>query len=156
MSSQKMTDYFDEMIQNNTILDATLSVYEDAFDDEQAMVRFAHAVTKAAYEHGVKIGAGVDESNDNIETTDTHKLLQELKLLKEVANMTTMDVLKAATIHNAIALGIDKEYGTVEKGKKADLIFLNQNPFDDLDNLTSVFLSLKRGMNTIFKQPICT
>lgn len=59
--------------------------------------------------------------------------------------MTSMDVLMAATIHNAIALGIEQEYGTVEKGKKADLIFLNQNPLDDLDNLTSVFLVIKDG-----------
>ena len=50
--------------------------------------------------------------------------------------MSEAEALQTATINNAIAIGIDKDYGTVEVNKKADLILLNKNPLDDLDNLT--------------------
>lgn len=145
IASQRMTDYFDLLKQNNTVLDATLSVYEQADEDEQDVVRYAHAVTKAAYERKVKIGAGVDLFNDNIQE-GKYSFIKELSLVKEVTNMTTMDALKTATINNAIATGIDKEYGSIEIGKKADLILLNQNPLDNLDHLKSIIVVIKDGV----------
>ncbi len=106
ISSSKMENYLDLLKQNNTVLDATLSVYEQAGPNEQDVVDFAHKVTKFTFSKGVKIGAGVDAFNDDIQANN-FTLLKELTLLKDVTSMTEMDVVKVATINYAIAIGID-------------------------------------------------
>lgn len=144
IASSEMQKYFEQLKQDNTVLDATLTVYEQASQEEQDVVTFAHEVTKSAFTKGVKIGAGVDKYNDEIDADD-YSLLHELILLKDAAAMTDMDLLKAATINNAIAIGIDDAYGSIEKGKKADLIILHKNPLSALENLKSVYIVIKDG-----------
>lgn len=63
--------------------------------------------------------------------------------------MSNWEALQMATINNAIALGIDNEFGTVEKGKKADLIILSKNPLADLENLKSIDRIVKEGVEYI-------
>ena len=48
------------------------------------------------------------------------------------AGLSAMDAIVAATRNAARALGWDSWMGTLEKGKVADLIVLNSNPFEDL------------------------
>lgn len=57
----------------------------------------------------------------------------ELWMLEQ-GGMKPFDILKAATIHGASYLGMDKEIGSLEKGKLADLIVLNDNPLEDIRN----------------------
>ncbi len=52
--------------------------------------------------------------------------------------MSPQQVLEAATIEGARALGIDHETGSVEAGKRADLLILGANPLDDIHNTLSV------------------
>ena len=144
IQSQKMKDYFALLKKNNTILDATLLVYEDLYPDEFELVTFSHKVTEAAYSHEVKISAGSDVGNDAI-TKDNFALLSELKLLRDHAKMTPMDLIKAATINNAIGIGIAADYGSIEKGKKADLVLLNKNPLDDIEHIKDVHSVVKDG-----------
>jgi len=40
-----------------------------------------------------------------------------------------------ATVNAAFAMNKDAEFGTVEVGKRADLLLLSSNPLDNLDNL---------------------
>jgi imidazolonepropionase-like amidohydrolase len=42
------------------------------------------------------------------------------------------DMLKVATIQGAYAIGLDKELGSIEKGKLADLVILNKDPLDEI------------------------
>ncbi len=53
--------------------------------------------------------------------------IRELELLQE-AGFHPLEVVKAATIDGAELLGIDHETGSVEIGKKADLVILDENP----------------------------
>ena len=48
------------------------------------------------------------------------------------------DVLRAATINGAIGLGLEKELGSLEPGKLADLQVLDRNPLDDYRNTTAI------------------
>jgi imidazolonepropionase-like amidohydrolase/Tol biopolymer transport system component len=57
----------------------------------------------------------------------------ELWMLAQ-GGMTPMQALRCATINGAAYLGMDKEIGSLELGKLADLIVLNDNPLDNIRN----------------------
>ncbi len=57
--------------------------------------------------------------------------IRELELLRE-AGFHPLEVIRAATLKGAEALGLDHEIGTVEPGKLADLVVVEQNPIENL------------------------
>lgn len=56
--------------------------------------------------------------------------IQEMELLQE-AGFHPLEVLRAATLHGAEALGVDQDIGSVEVGKLADLVIVDENPLED-------------------------
>ena len=61
----------------------------------------------------------------------------EAELMAE-AGVTPMRVIEAWSKYSAEALGIDKSFGTLEKGKVADLIVLDASPLDDIRNTRKI------------------
>ena len=59
--------------------------------------------------------------------------------------MGNMEVLRAATIHGAEAMGLAQDIGSIEPGKLADLLVLNQNPLDDIHNTNTIRYVMKDG-----------
>ncbi len=57
--------------------------------------------------------------------------IRELELLRE-AGFNPLEVIRSATLYGAEALGMDKEIGSVEVGKLADLIVIDANPLKNL------------------------
>ena len=60
---------------------------------------------------------------------------------------TPMQIIQAFSKSNSEMLGIDKEFGTLAKGKAADLLILSKNPLEDITNmrtLEAVYLGGKR------------
>ena len=136
IDSEKMDDYFEMMIENKTVLDATLAVVLES-ESEEAII-FSDKVTEKAHQKGVLIGAG----SDGVVGIG---LLKELNLLHDRAKLSNIECLKAATINNAISLRLDSKIGTIAKGKTADLVVLSKNPLNDLDHLKSVERVIKSG-----------
>jgi imidazolonepropionase-like amidohydrolase len=60
--------------------------------------------------------------------------IRELELLRE-AGFHPLEVIRSATLYGAEALGMDKEIGSVEVGKLADLIVIEENPLKNLQCL---------------------
>jgi imidazolonepropionase-like amidohydrolase/Tol biopolymer transport system component len=59
--------------------------------------------------------------------------------------MSPMQALQAATINPARSLGLEKELGSLEPGKLADLVVLDRNPLENLRNSDSVFRVMLNG-----------
>jgi imidazolonepropionase-like amidohydrolase len=60
--------------------------------------------------------------------------IQELELLRE-AGFHPMEVIQSATLNAAEAIGMDGQIGTIEVGKLADMILMDQNPLKNLKYL---------------------
>jgi len=59
--------------------------------------------------------------------------------------MTPMQALRCATINGASYLGMEKEIGSLEVGKLADMVVLNENPLDDIRNSDKIKYVMLNG-----------
>lgn len=57
--------------------------------------------------------------------------IRELELLRE-AGFHPLEVIRSATLNGATALGMEDEVGSVEVGKKADFVIIEENPLQNL------------------------
>lgn len=91
---------------------------------------------------GVKIMAGTDSmSRYDLPGFSLHR---ESQLLVK-AGLTPLQALQTATWNPAIFLGQKKEAGTVEAGKRANLLLLNGNPISDITNTGKIQAVVMRG-----------
>ena len=88
-------------------------------------------IVKALHDAGVPVVVGTDEGIPG------HSVHREIELYVE-AGFTSLEALQAATIVPARAMKLDAELGTIEKGKRADLVVLNANPLDQIRNIRTV------------------
>jgi imidazolonepropionase-like amidohydrolase len=62
-----------------------------------------------------------------------------------MAGFTPMEAIQAATIVPARAMGMEKELGTIEPGKRADLILVKGNPLEDIHYIRNVEFVMAGG-----------
>lgn len=67
-------------------------------------------------------------------------------ILHAEAGLKTADIIKAATINAARMIGREKDSGTIEVGKIADLLILDANPLDDIRNIKRIHRVIKSGI----------
>lgn len=94
-----------------------------------------------AYKAGVNIAAGTDSGtpfNLHGNTALEYKLMIEY-------GISPIDALTFLTINGARQIGVDNEYGSIEVGKYADIIAVNENPLENPDTLFNVEGVLKKG-----------
>jgi imidazolonepropionase-like amidohydrolase len=97
---------------------------------------------RMARERGITIAAGTD----NVFPEQPFAMLPgELKKLNELG-FSNMEVIQIGTRNGAIALGLQKETGTVEIGKFADMIMVDRDPLQDIAVLDAVSWVMRAGV----------
>lgn len=94
------------------------------------------------YREGVLLTTGSDLPNQYV--VPGKSLHQEMALLVQ-AGIPAQDVLAMSTRNAAAVLGLAKDIGTIETGKRADLVVLGKNPLTDIRNTGQVELVLANG-----------
>jgi hypothetical protein len=101
----------------------------------EALVDFNRRLVKAFVEAGIPVLAGTDAGLPGVVTG--YSLHHELKSLVR-AGLTNTQALQAATIRPAKWLGVEDDRGTIEAGKRANLVLLDANPLDEISNTTRI------------------
>jgi len=83
---------------------------------------------RIAVDQGVRMAAGTDV---------TGTMAEEVALLRE-AGMSAEQSLRAATINGAELMGLEKDIGTLDVGKAADVILVKGDPLASVAALKSV------------------
>ena len=60
-------------------------------------------------------------------------------------NIPNMDILKIATINSARCVGVEKDYGSIEVGKQAYLVCLEENPLENISNVRKINKVIQSG-----------
>lgn len=115
---------------------------EDRPEPDPTFANWSLEMTGRMYEAGVPIGAGTDTPIGI--AVPGYSLHTELEKLVQ-AGLPPIEALRAATIRPAEFLRIANEIGTVEAGKKADLVLLEANPLEDISNTRSVHSVVAAG-----------
>ncbi len=109
----------------NAVTAEQLAILKSEF---QAFLRTVGAMHRA----GVRLLAGSDAPARRF-TFPGFSLHGELELLVS-AGLTPREALQTATLNPARFLGLEKDLGTIERGKLADLVLLNADPLTDIRN----------------------
>ncbi len=120
--------------------DTTLSKEQIARCRENFKIFMGYA--KQLFDRGIKLRIGTDCANGG------KAMISEQLLLSE-NGFSIPAILQISTINGATALGLDNKYGSIEKGKQADILIWGKSPFDDYKNFLAPKTIIKDGV--IFK-----
>jgi imidazolonepropionase-like amidohydrolase len=111
------------------------SAYKDQAADREAF-EIAQKNFAKMVKAGIRLGLGTD-SGPTPHRFEGYFEHMEMELMVK-NGMTPMQVITAFSKTNSEALGIEKDYGTLAKGKVADLVVLDRNPLDNILNTRSI------------------
>ena len=106
-------------------------------DEEHVFEKHAEGV-KSVVEQGGLAGVG---SHGQLQGLGYHWELWSVAS----GGMSELDALKTATILGATAIGLDKELGSIESGKLADLVVLDANPLENIRNTNKISHVMRNG-----------
>jgi imidazolonepropionase-like amidohydrolase len=87
---------------------------------------------------GIPILAGTDVG------VPGHTLHRELELYVK-AGLTPMEAIQAATLVPARVMKLENEVGTIEAGKRADILILAGDPLDNISNIRKTKFVISQG-----------
>jgi len=125
-----------------THLMAERGISPGSFDERrQEMAKYLE-LTGLLHRSGIKLLAGTDAPEPQV--CPGFSLHQELELLVE-SGLSPAAALKCATLNNTQAVKQDKNLGSIEAGKLADLVLLKNDPLQDIRNTRSIAKVIRSG-----------
>jgi imidazolonepropionase-like amidohydrolase len=109
----------------------TMGVPPQKSEQMAAVFRSMVATVRLLHQAGVPIVAGTDQSVPGF------SLDREIELHVQ-AGFTPMEAIQSATLVAARAMGMDKDSGTIEPGKRADVIVVDGNPLENISDIRKV------------------
>lgn len=132
---QRIKNHWDDYRRSQKHQPQTREMRQKEFRRYQDLVGLLH-------KGGVTLLAGTDTAEPYC--PPGYVLHQELEMLVE-SGLTPADALRAATTNNAKAVRREKDLGSVEPGKMADLVILEGDPLTDIRNTRKIWRVLRSG-----------
>ncbi len=99
-------------------------------------------LTARMHEKGIPIAAGTDTPIGL--SVPGFSLHSELEMLVS-AGLSPLEALRSATLRPAEYFSLQDEIGSIDVGKKADMVLLDKNPLDDIRNTKSIAAVISKG-----------
>lgn len=99
------------------------------------------SLAKACLENGIPVGLGTDTACPYVTQYD---MWRELCWFVKYCGVSEKFALYSATLLNATLAGIGDETGSIEKGKKAEMIVTRENPLENLQTLRNLDMVIMR------------
>lgn len=97
---------------------------------------------RTVWNAGIPVAMGTDAGN--IGTLHGPSVFREMELMA-LAGLTPLQVLRAATVNGARAMRMERDLGSVERGKLADFVLLEADPTESVANLSRTWRVVKGG-----------
>jgi imidazolonepropionase-like amidohydrolase/Tol biopolymer transport system component len=115
--------------------------------------RFRTMLPEEEYKNGhIQVSKSLKKLNDAgvLVNMGAHGQIQGIGAHWEIwmmqqGGMSNFEALRTATINPAISLGLDAHIGSLEVGKLADLLVMDQNPLDNIRNTESIRYTMVNG-----------
>lgn len=120
----------------------SVQVAENIIDEDKTFAEWTRFLTGRMHERGVPIGAGTD--TPIYLAIPGHSLHSELEQLV-VSGLSPIEALRSATVVPAQFFGIEDEMGTIDIGKRADLVLLDANPLENISNTRQISGVVSKG-----------
>jgi imidazolonepropionase-like amidohydrolase len=144
----------EEMARMGTFVDPTLSPLALKLDRDPASLTPGQresreirpevlAAHRRTIELGVEIAAGTDAG---VAETPFDSLRHEIRFLSDQLGLSAAKAIQAATYNAARAVAAQDDVGSIQSGRRADLLIVDGNPLDDLEALGRVRAVYKDGI----------
>jgi imidazolonepropionase-like amidohydrolase len=131
------------MVEKDIYFTSTFTAFRNGVPVEQCIVNLSQFI-----QLGGHVALGDDYGGDRSNSNNNFELgipMYEIKMMT-YAGMTPMQIIVASTLNAAHVLNLEKELGTLEVGKAADIWVVNGNPLENLQALTNIRMVIRSGV----------